>query len=71
MKLARDYILLLFSKSPIISSTQLPQKPELVKHMKEVLNVLAVETPSPGDWKLKEPRDVSFIKLHPDIVKKQ
>ncbi|KAM7478041.1 hypothetical protein LguiA_026254 [Lonicera macranthoides] len=69
VKLARDYVLLLFSKNPIISSAQLPQKPELLKHMKEVLNVLAVERPTLGDWKFKEPRDVSFIKLHPDIVK--
>lgn len=39
--------------------------------MKEVLNVLAIERPSLGDWKLKEPQDGSFIKLHSDIVKKQ
>lgn len=70
MKLARDYILLLFSENPIISSAQLPQKPELVKHMKEVLNVLAVERPTLGDWKFKEPEDKSFKKLHPDIVEK-
>jgi DNA-directed RNA polymerase-3 subunit RPC5 len=69
--LARDYILLLFSKSSVISNTQLPQKPELLKYMKEVLKILAVERPSLADWKFKEPCDVSFIKLHQDLVKEQ
>ncbi|KAK4416538.1 hypothetical protein Salat_2479300 [Sesamum alatum] len=69
--LARDYVLLLFSKNVIISNTQLPQRPQLSKAMKEVLNVLAVERPAFNDWKLKELPDISFIKRNPYIVRKQ
>ncbi|KAL0332515.1 UNVERIFIED_CONTAM: hypothetical protein Scaly_2153000 [Sesamum calycinum] len=69
--LARDYVLLLFSKNVIINNSQLPQRPQLSKAMKEVLNVLAVERPAFNDWKLKELPDISFIKRNPSIVKKQ
>ncbi|KAL2241365.1 UNVERIFIED_CONTAM: hypothetical protein Sindi_0777700 [Sesamum indicum] len=69
--LARDYVLLLFSKNIIINNSQLPQRPQLSKAMKEVLNVLAVERPAFSDWKLKELPDISFIKRNPSIVQKQ
>ncbi|KAL0378106.1 UNVERIFIED_CONTAM: DNA-directed RNA polymerase III subunit RPC5 [Sesamum radiatum] len=69
--LARDYVLLLFSKNVIINNSQLPLRPQLSKAMKEVLNVLAVERPAFNDWKLKELPDISFIKRNPSIVKKQ
>lgn len=71
--LARDYVLLLFSKSVIINNSQIPhrQRPQLAKAMKDVLNILAIERPTFNDWKLKELPDLSFIKLNPSIVKKQ
>ncbi|KAG8384040.1 hypothetical protein BUALT_Bualt04G0076700 [Buddleja alternifolia] len=69
--LARDYILLLFSKNVTINSSQLPQRPQLAKAMKDVLSLLAVERPAFNDWKLKELPDMSFTKLYPSIVKKQ
>ncbi|CAK9152437.1 unnamed protein product [Ilex paraguariensis] len=69
--LARDYILLLFSKNPVINNAQLPSQPQLGKAMKGILNVLAVERPAFNDWKFKEPQDMSFIKLHSNIVKEQ
>lgn len=66
--LARDYILLLFSKSPIITRSQLPFRGALDKAMKEILPLLAVERCSFNDWKLKEPTDTSFLKLYPNVV---
>ncbi|XP_059623709.1 uncharacterized protein LOC132266739 [Cornus florida] len=69
--LARDYILLLFRKNPIISHGQVNASGALSKASKSVLNVLAVERPSLNNWKFKEPQDMSFIKLYPDIVKEQ
>uniref|UniRef100_A0A5B7AY01 DNA-directed RNA polymerase III subunit RPC5 n=1 Tax=Davidia involucrata TaxID=16924 RepID=A0A5B7AY01_DAVIN len=69
--LARDYILLLFRKNPLVSLDQVNISKILVKAMKDVLNVLAVERPSFKDWKFKETQDMSFIKRHPDIVKEQ
>ncbi|KAI8032534.1 DNA-directed RNA polymerase III subunit RPC5 [Camellia lanceoleosa] len=69
--LARDYILLLFSKNPAISYEQINVARSLGKAIKGVLNVLAIERPSLKDWKLKELPDTSFMKLHPNIVKEQ
>lgn len=69
--LARDFVLLLFSKNLAVKSEQLLVEAKLKDHIKRVLNVFAVERPSLRDWKFKEHRDVSFIKEHPDIVKKQ
>ncbi|XP_073142618.1 uncharacterized protein [Henckelia pumila] len=69
--LARDYVLLLFTKSPLINSSQLPRRPQLAKAMKDVLKVLSVERPAFSDWKLKELPDFSFMKLNPSVVKKQ
>lgn len=39
--------------------------------MKNMLSVFAVERPGFNDWKFKEPKDMSFVKLYPDIVKEQ
>ncbi|KAJ0046447.1 hypothetical protein Pint_05385 [Pistacia integerrima] len=69
--LARDFVLLLFSKNLAVKSEQLLVEAKLKDHIKRLLNVFAVERPSFKDWKFKEHRDASFIKEHPDIVKKQ
>ncbi|KAJ6732946.1 DNA-DIRECTED RNA polymeraseS III 80 KDA POLYPEPTIDE RNA polymerase III SUBUNIT 5 [Salix koriyanagi] len=67
---ARDYILLLFSKSLVVTPSQLnvPMKPLLLKSF---LNIFAVERPSFKDWKFKENMDTQFVELYPDIVRKQ
>ncbi|KAL6498124.1 hypothetical protein OROGR_028521 [Orobanche gracilis] len=69
--LARDYVLLLFSKNVIIKDSALPRQPALRNAMKEVLISLAVERQDFEDWKLKELPDLSFIKSYPSVVKKQ
>ncbi|KZV19013.1 hypothetical protein F511_08441 [Dorcoceras hygrometricum] len=69
--LARDYVLLLFTKNPLINNSQLPRRPQLAKAMRDALKVLAVERPAFNDWKLKELPDFSFMKLNPSVVKKQ
>lgn len=70
--LARDYVLLLFSKNPIITSKEVNALSAKCKEeVKGILKILAIERPSFKDWKLKESPDVAFKKLYPDIVKKQ
>lgn len=69
--LARNYVLLLFSKDVIIKDEQLPKSPPLVKAMKDVLHGLATYRSKLKDWKLKELPDLNFIGLYPAIVKKQ
>ncbi|KAL6520077.1 hypothetical protein OROHE_017220 [Orobanche hederae] len=69
--LARDYVLLLFSKSVIIKESALPRQPALRNAMKGVLISLAVERQDFEDWKLKELPDLSFIKSYQSVVKKQ
>ncbi|OWM66364.1 hypothetical protein CDL15_Pgr013581 [Punica granatum] len=69
--LARDYILLGFSKDPVIRKSVLPHPKALSDHVKKFLNIFAVERPSLDDWKFKQPTDVSFLKKHPDIVNSQ
>ncbi|GFY86399.1 SIN-like family protein [Actinidia rufa] len=70
--LARDYILLLFSKDPVISYEKVNiGSSNLVTAMKGVLNILAIERPSLRDWKFKEPPDTMFTKLYPNIVEEQ
>ncbi|CAI9781011.1 unnamed protein product [Fraxinus pennsylvanica] len=69
--LARDYVLLLFSKNPLVNDSQIPQRPQLAKAMKDVLNILAVARPSFSDWKLRELPDCRFIKLNPTVAKQQ
>lgn len=67
---ARDYILLLFSKSLVVTPSELnvPMKPLILKSF---LNIFAVERPSFKDWKFKENVDTLFVELYPDIVRKQ
>ncbi|XWS42031.1 hypothetical protein CRYUN_Cryun17cG0133800 [Craigia yunnanensis] len=70
--LARDYVLLLFSKNPTISLAQVNAlSPSRKDEVKDFLKILAIERPSFKDWKLKENADETFKKLYPDIVKKQ
>ncbi|XP_021722141.1 DNA-directed RNA polymerase III subunit RPC5-like [Chenopodium quinoa] len=69
--LARDYALLLFSQRPFIKDTELDVLGSQKSTGKVVLRELAVERPSCKDWKFKEATDVSFMKLHPDVVEKQ
>ncbi|KAK1366005.1 Transcription regulator [Heracleum sosnowskyi] len=69
--LVRDYTLFLFSKSHCISKSDLPQKSKLKNAMENVLRVFAVQRSALRDWKFKEPKDMSFVQLHPDIVMEQ
>ncbi|XP_010906545.1 uncharacterized protein [Elaeis guineensis] len=67
--LARDHILFLFSKNPVIHSDKL--KTLRSAPLKHILSTLAVERSVFSDWKFKEPTDISFLKRYPDIVKEQ
>lgn len=69
--LVRDYALYLFSKNHKISFTDIPTKMKLKSAMEDVLKVFAVRRPDLKDWKFKEPKDVSFVRKHPDIVNEQ
>ncbi|XP_077245617.1 SIN-like family protein [Tasmannia lanceolata] len=68
--LARDYILLLFSKSRFIHQNQIKFSKFRHEILEPVLSPLAVERPDCRDWKFRDTDD-SFIKGHPDIVKEQ
>ncbi|XP_065874979.1 uncharacterized protein [Euphorbia lathyris] len=70
-RIARDFVLLSFSRNPIIKSTQLNFPIKLKEDMRNLLNIFAVERPSFKDWKFKEPTDFAFIKLHPEVVREQ
>lgn len=70
-RIARDYVLLLFCKSPFISSSSLHFPPSLKNAVNKFLNTFAVERSTVKDWKFKEPTDTSFMKLYPSIVKEQ
>ncbi|XP_043711274.1 DNA-directed RNA polymerase III subunit RPC5 isoform X2 [Telopea speciosissima] len=69
--LARDYILLLFSKNPLISYKQQDASGLSKEVLRRMLKPLAVERPSFKNWKFKEPMDMSFIKGHPNAVREQ
>ncbi|XP_042019239.1 DNA-directed RNA polymerase III subunit RPC5-like isoform X1 [Salvia splendens] len=70
--LARNIVLLLFSKDVIIKDDQIHNRlPALAKAMNQVLPKFATRRPTFRDWKLKELPDSNFIKLYPAIVKKQ
>ncbi|XP_027914314.1 DNA-directed RNA polymerase III subunit RPC5 [Vigna unguiculata] len=77
--LARDYVLLMFSKNLKVQSSDLNVRGELTTHVKEFLKQFGLETAnldkSAGEpkpyWKFKERPDESFKKLYPDIVEKQ
>ncbi|KAL7603040.1 hypothetical protein Lser_V15G19743 [Lactuca serriola] len=66
--LIRDYMMLLFSKNPIVRDTQLPEAPE---KMKDILHKFASRRECFKDWKFKELRDDLFIKEYPNIVEEQ
>jgi DNA-directed RNA polymerase-3 subunit RPC5 len=69
--LARDYVLLLFSKNIVISQSDIPTN--LKQKMNVFLDAFSVERSSYNfkGWKLKEPADASFMKLFPEIVDAQ
>ncbi|XP_057549523.1 uncharacterized protein LOC130827712 isoform X2 [Amaranthus tricolor] len=69
--LARDYALLLFSKSPVFKDSELDILGSSKSTGKVVLREIAVERPYCKDWKFLEPTDVSFIKHYPDVVEQQ
>ncbi|KMT05799.1 hypothetical protein BVRB_7g166380 [Beta vulgaris subsp. vulgaris] len=69
--LARDYALLLFSQSPLIKDSELDVLGSQKSTGKTVLREIAIERPFCKDWKFKEPTDVSFMKLYPDVVEQQ
>ena len=71
LRVARDYVLLLFWKNPVVSCSSLHFPSSLKTGVNKFLNILAVERPSVKNWKFKEQTDISFIKAYPDIVKKQ
>lgn len=68
--LARDYVLLLFSQSPVIKYNQLKIFGTRNVHNK-FLRDMAVDREYCKDWKFKEPTDVTFRKLYPDVVEVQ
>ncbi|GAB4847116.1 hypothetical protein Ancab_026126 [Ancistrocladus abbreviatus] len=69
--LVRDYALLLFSQSPTIKTSTLNVLGSRKANFKDLLSELAIERPYCQDWKFREPTDISFIKLYPDIVREQ
>ncbi|KAI4327574.1 hypothetical protein L6164_020016 [Bauhinia variegata] len=77
--LARDQVLLLFSKNLKVQASQVNFKGILGTHIKQFLNTFGEQrsedwksTPQPVVyWKLREKPDVSFMKLYPNIVAKQ
>lgn len=66
--LARDYLLLLFSKSLMIREEDIPTN--LKRTVKVFLDAFAVERSS-SKFRFKEPADASFIKCYPGIVDAQ
>lgn len=69
--LARDYVLLMFSKNSVVKFQQLFVNAKLRDHIKSFLSMFAVERPDFKDWKFKQNADVSFIKDYPNMVNKQ
>ncbi|KAF5736057.1 SIN-like family protein putative isoform 1 [Tripterygium wilfordii] len=69
--LARNYTLLLFSKSSVINNSEIHLPAKIKDAVKEILKTIAVARPSFDDWRFKEQTDESFIKLYPHIVEKQ
>ncbi|KAK9058613.1 hypothetical protein SSX86_023455 [Deinandra increscens subsp. villosa] len=69
--LLRNYAMLQFSKDPIFHEAQLPKQTRHIECMKVILDEFAAKRDSFRDWKFREPRDDSFIKKYPEIVKGQ
>ncbi|KAM1091002.1 hypothetical protein ACFX19_018751 [Malus domestica] len=68
---ARNYVLNLFRKNPVIRNSHLDLQEGIKIHVYDSLRILAVPRPSTQDWKFKEQPDMSFMELYPDIVKTQ
>ncbi|CAN6680302.1 unnamed protein product [Malus baccata var. baccata] len=68
---ARNYVLNLFRKNPVIRNSHLDLQEGIKIHVYDSLRILAVSRPSTQDWKFKEQPDMSFMELYPDIVKTQ
>ncbi|KAA0044763.1 DNA-directed RNA polymerase III subunit RPC5 isoform X1 [Cucumis melo var. makuwa] len=68
---ARDFVLFLFSKNPVVSSSQINVPKSLRDRVKHFLNLFGVERPAFKDWKFKEKTDHSFLSNHVKIVQKQ
>ncbi|KAM1971969.1 hypothetical protein TB1_017793 [Malus domestica] len=68
---ARNYVLNLFRKNPVIRNSHLDLQEGIKIHVYDSLRILAVSRPSTQDWKFKEQPDMSFMELYQDIVKTQ
>ncbi|TQD92653.1 hypothetical protein C1H46_021764 [Malus baccata] len=68
---ARNYVLNLFRKNPVIRNSHLDLQEGIKIHVYDSLRILAFSRPSTQDWKFKEQPDMSFMELYPDIVKTQ
>ncbi|CAL0309568.1 unnamed protein product [Lupinus luteus] len=77
--LARDFVLVLFSKKLTVYSSDVNVGGGLGKHIKNFLKIFGLERIDPLKsgaqptiyWKFSEVPDEPFKKLHPDIVEKQ
>lgn len=69
--LAREFVLLHFSKRLTIKDSAVPRPDQMRKAIRNVLSTLAKYRDIFSDWKFKEVPDQSFIKLHPDLVRKE
>lgn len=68
---ARDFVLSLFSKNPVVSSSQINVPKSLRDKVKHFLNWFGVERPAFKDWRFKEKTDRLFLNNYVDIVQKQ
>lgn len=68
---ARDFVLFLFSKNPVVSSSQINVPKSLRDRVKHFLNLFGVERPAFKDWKFKEKTDRLFLSNHVRIAEKQ
>ncbi|PKA54102.1 hypothetical protein AXF42_Ash018112 [Apostasia shenzhenica] len=67
----RDFILLLFTKANTISHRKLKELKLNPVALNSLLSGLAYNREILGDWKFKEPADLSFIKRYPRVVQEQ
>ena len=64
-------MLLKFSESPVIKDSELDVLGSRKSVGKTVLREIAVERTFCRDWKFRVSKDVTFIKLYPDVVEQQ
>ncbi|PWA84253.1 SIN-like family protein [Artemisia annua] len=69
--IARNYVLLQFSRSPIFHELQFSKSLVINEIMKGILGEFAARRDSCRDWKFKEHPDNLFIKEYPEIVLEQ